>query len=85
VSFQQIQKYESGFNRISCSTLYSISQELDVPLLAFFERLDTSKRQFTANFNTNFNKADLEFIRCFVKLPSETKLTFKSLAKRLSA
>lgn len=38
-SFQQVQKYESGANRISASTLYDISRTLNVQPNYFFEGL----------------------------------------------
>ncbi len=37
VSFQQVQKYERGVNRISASRLFNLSQVLDVPISYFFE------------------------------------------------
>ncbi len=37
VSFQQVQKYERGVNRISASRLFNLSQVLDVPVSYFFE------------------------------------------------
>jgi transcriptional regulator with XRE-family HTH domain len=37
LTFQQIQKYEKGANRIGASRLYQISQILDVPVQFFFE------------------------------------------------
>lgn len=37
ISFQQLQKYESGKNRISARILYKISQITNVPLNFFFE------------------------------------------------
>lgn len=37
VTFQQIQKYERGSNRISASRLYDISKVLGVPVAFFFE------------------------------------------------
>lgn len=37
VSFQQIQKYERGSNRISAVKLQVISEFLNIPLLSFFE------------------------------------------------
>ncbi len=40
VTFQQIQKYESGTNRISASRLYLISSVLEVPIGFFFEGLE---------------------------------------------
>jgi transcriptional regulator with XRE-family HTH domain len=39
VRFQQIQKYESGANRIAASRLWRISRATGTPLLAFFEGL----------------------------------------------
>jgi transcriptional regulator with XRE-family HTH domain len=39
ISFQQIQKYEYGSNRISASKLYEIAQMLNVPLSFFFDEL----------------------------------------------
>jgi transcriptional regulator with XRE-family HTH domain len=38
VSFQQMQKYESGINRISAASLYEISKVLSVPIGYFFEK-----------------------------------------------
>ena len=37
VSFQQIQKYESGANRISATRLYEICQVFDVPIASMFD------------------------------------------------
>jgi transcriptional regulator with XRE-family HTH domain len=38
VSFQQIQKYERGVNRVSASRLYRICKALNVSLSSMFER-----------------------------------------------
>lgn len=40
ISFQQLQKYESGQNRISASRLWDISQTLNEPISYFFENID---------------------------------------------
>lgn len=37
LTFQQVQKYESGANRISASRLYHIAEALDVPVSFFFD------------------------------------------------
>jgi len=37
VTFQQVQKYEKGVNRIGASRLFQISKILDVPVQFFFE------------------------------------------------
>ena len=40
LSFQAVQKYETGENRISASRLYQLARILDVPQSYFFEGLD---------------------------------------------
>ena len=37
LTFQQVQKYEKGVNRIGASRLFQISKILDVPVQFFFE------------------------------------------------
>ena len=36
ITFQQIQKYEKGKNRVSATTLYNIAQKLCVPIMYFY-------------------------------------------------
>lgn len=53
ITFQQVQKYERGANRVSASRLWDISQIVDVPISYFFEDMsDTtikaSPRKMTA-------------------------------------
>jgi DNA-binding XRE family transcriptional regulator len=43
VTFQQLQKYEKGTNRIGASRLYQLSQALDAPPGFFFEDLPGAK------------------------------------------
>lgn len=40
LTFQQIQKYERGANRISASKLYELSRILNVPVTYFFEGVE---------------------------------------------
>jgi transcriptional regulator with XRE-family HTH domain len=40
ISFQQLQKYESGSNRTSASRLYELSKLLDVDISYFFDEMD---------------------------------------------
>jgi len=37
ISYQQVQKYETGANRVSAGRLFQISKHLDVPVGQFFE------------------------------------------------
>ncbi|MEM7619991.1 MAG: helix-turn-helix transcriptional regulator [Pseudomonadota bacterium] len=43
VTFQQIQKYEKGRNRIAAGNLYRISKILDTPFSAFFQGFEDPK------------------------------------------
>lgn len=45
VTFQQIQKYERGINRMGSSRLYSFSKALGVPISYFFEGFDDYSAQ----------------------------------------
>ncbi len=47
LTFQQVQKYEKGSNRVSASRLYQMAQILGVPVQFFFEDL-TSPQKFDA-------------------------------------
>jgi transcriptional regulator with XRE-family HTH domain len=38
ISFQQVQKYEGGVNRVSAARLFEICRILKVPLASMFER-----------------------------------------------
>lgn len=40
ITFQQIQKYERGANRVGASRLWSVAQALDVPVGYFFVGLE---------------------------------------------
>lgn len=40
LTFQQIQKYERGRNRVSASVLWRTAEVLDVPITFFFEGLE---------------------------------------------
>lgn len=45
LTFQQVQKYERGFNRVSASRLYQFSKILDVPVSYFFDRYGEGDRK----------------------------------------
>lgn len=59
VTFQQIQKYEKGANRISASRLYRIARVLDAPITYFFERAGDSVMP------EEMSREGLELIRAF--------------------
>ncbi|MFK7866948.1 MAG: helix-turn-helix domain-containing protein [Alphaproteobacteria bacterium] len=43
VSFQQVQKYEKGSNRLGASRIVQISEALCVPVATIFDGIDTTK------------------------------------------
>ncbi len=43
LTFQQLQKYERGHNRISASRLYELAQIFDVPVSYFYEEMEADK------------------------------------------
>jgi transcriptional regulator with XRE-family HTH domain len=45
ITFQQLQKYERGANRVSASRLYQFSQSLEVPVDYFFQEYSDSGRK----------------------------------------
>src|SRR5271155_1431281 len=44
VTFQQVQKYEKGVNRVGAWRLHQIATALDVPVTFFFDDANTGKR-----------------------------------------
>lgn len=50
ITFQQIQKYEKGLNRIGASRLQQFSETLQMPVSFFFEDLPTSKAKRENSF-----------------------------------
>ncbi len=51
VTFQQIQKYERGANRVSASRLWGMADVLNVPIQYFFEGL--AEQALTGGFSDN--------------------------------
>lgn len=50
LTFQQIQKYEKGINRIGASRLFDLSQVLGVPVQFFYEELAVGGADGAAGF-----------------------------------
>ncbi len=54
VTFQQVQKYEKGVNRIAASRLFDISSALDMPVARFFEGLTPARGGGVAEESESF-------------------------------
>ena len=49
VTFQQVQKYEKGLNRISASRLFELAQALRVPVGYFYDGIDENEARAASN------------------------------------
>ncbi|NBB14591.1 helix-turn-helix domain-containing protein [Caulobacter sp. SLTY] len=61
LTFQQIQKYERGANRVSASKLYQVAAYLQTPVDYFFDGLADPTAQATAG-ETGFDRAINDFL-----------------------
>jgi|SRR5687768_1084694 transcriptional regulator with XRE-family HTH domain len=43
LTFQQVQKYERGTNRVSASRLFQLARSLDTPITWFFEDMESER------------------------------------------
>ncbi len=50
MTFQQVQKYERGANRVSAGRLYELAQALDTTIPYFFEGADAVHSALSAGF-----------------------------------
>ena len=85
IKFQQIQKYETGMNRISASRLWDISDALGVPISFFFEGLD-QENQIVEEIDGDIlaDKEALMLVRSYYAIPEAQRRRLFDLAKVLS-
>ncbi|MGI9514933.1 MAG: helix-turn-helix domain-containing protein [Anderseniella sp.] len=95
LTFQQIQKYEKGSNRISASRLYDMSRILDVPVQFFFDdmvRSDIDGRSKTDKSSGSFEMIEFlsspdgaQLVRTFSEIESpEVRRNILDLVKSVS-
>jgi transcriptional regulator with XRE-family HTH domain len=65
VTYQQIQKYENGVDRISASTLYNIASALSIDIAYFF---DGYHGYSPSNEDNVFNTESSNLLRAFYKI-----------------
>ncbi len=88
IKFQQIQKYETGMNRVSASRLWDIAEAVDVPVSFFFEGIDDDA---TASSGSSMipgdimaDKEALELVRSYYSIPENQRRRLFELARVLS-
>lgn len=77
ITFQQLQKYERGMNRISASRLFNLSQVLGVSVSYFFEELPATEAatrvaQGAEDGDTMAKRETLELVRAYYRVPEGT-------------
>jgi len=92
VTFQQVQKYEKGTNRISASRLHDISRILEVEPSYFFEEFAAARRPSqaappsSADSDPLRKRETLELVRAYYRIPDpevrhEIAALIRSLAR----
>ena len=69
VSFQQVQKYEKGVNRIGSVRLGKIAEVLQVPIQYFYDT--EGKNQVAENLIFDDPKFSLRLLKAYSKIPSD--------------
>lgn len=91
IKFQQIQKYETGMNRVSASRLWDISAALSVPVAYFFEGVEGEVAENAPATQIEgvpgdllADKEALELVRSYYAIPENQRRRLFDLARVLS-
>lgn len=84
IKFQQIQKYETGMNRVSASRLWDIAEALNAPVAFFFEGFSEEDGQENAPADLLADKEALELVRSYYSIPENQRRQLFELARVLS-
>jgi transcriptional regulator with XRE-family HTH domain len=86
IKFQQIQKYETGMNRVSASRLWDIAEALDVAVSYFFEGLEgeVAAAAFSATPDLTVDREAMELVRSYYAIPELQRRRLFELARSLS-
>lgn len=87
IKFQQIQKYETGMNRVSASRLWDIARAMGVEISFFFEGLDGMSSENSEHDMPSDLLSDreaLELLRSYYAIPENQRRRLFELARVLS-
>ena len=65
VTFQQVQKYERGSNRVGAGRLYQLARVLDVPVGYFFETIDAAGAPSNGGAAPDLTREQVTLVRAF--------------------
>lgn len=86
IRFQQIQKYETGENRMSASRLWSLAKALGVPIAYFYEGLEGAApagSEVAARPDVLADREAIELVRAFYAMPPPQRRHLFDLARVL--
>lgn len=69
VTFQQVQKYEKGVNRVGAGRLVRVAEALDVPVSFFFGATDAETHDTRAILGFLDTSYALRLLRAFSRIP----------------
>jgi transcriptional regulator with XRE-family HTH domain len=81
IKFQQVQKYETGMNRVSASRLWDIAETLGVTISFFFEGLAADQPPAADMMG---DKEAAELVRSYYAIPEAQRRRLFDLARVLS-
>ena len=92
IKFQQIQKYETGANRVSASRLWDIAESLEVDVSIFFAGMESTDadaapqgaEQSAVPTDLLNDKEALDLVRSYYSIPEEQRRRLFDLARVLS-
>jgi|TARA_B100000315_G_scaffold251244_1_gene285676 transcriptional regulator with XRE-family HTH domain len=99
LTFQQIQKYERGANRIGASRLFDLSRVLDVPISFFYDEMESNIAAQSPRLRAGISEAPaepfepdplakretLELVRAYYRIPNpKVRKRLFELAKALA-
>jgi len=88
IKFQQIQKYETGANRVSASRLWDIAEALEVPVSFFFEGLEENEKaegkKSMVPDDLMGHKEAMDLVRSYYAIPENQRRRLFELARVLS-
>jgi transcriptional regulator with XRE-family HTH domain len=83
ISYQQVQKYETGTNRVSAGRLFEIAERLGIEINYFFDGLDPSLVPKDMPHGGR-NRVTIDLVRNFLEIADENqRLALASLVKAL--
>jgi transcriptional regulator with XRE-family HTH domain len=86
LTFQQVQKYEKGLNRISASRLYELAGIFRVPVGALFEGLEQAEANEVARaLDAIATRSDLELVRAAAALSPAQQRALLELARSITS